>query len=100
VNVVITAPAEFSLNQNYPNPFNPSTKISFSLTDDSKVYLKVYDVLGNEITTLVNKELTAGTYSYDFNAANINSGVYFYRIEAIGINGNNFIDMKKMMLIK
>jgi hypothetical protein len=100
INIEVTAPAEFSLNQNYPNPFNPSTKISFSLADDSKVSLKVFDVLGNEITTLVNKDLAAGTHSFDFNAANVNSGVYFYRIEAIGANGNNFIDMKKMMLIK
>jgi len=100
VNVQVTAPATFSLDQNYPNPFNPSTKISFSLADDANVNLKVYDVLGNEITTLVSKELPAGTHSYDFNAANINSGVYFYRIEAVGANGNNFIDMKKMMLIK
>jgi len=100
VNVQVTAPATFSLNQNYPNPFNPSTKISFSLADNANVSLKIYDVLGNEITTLVNKELPAGTHSYDFNAASINSGVYFYRIEATGLNGNNFIDMKKMMLIK
>lgn len=100
VNAHVTAPATFSLDQNYPNPFNPSTKISFSLADDANVNLKVYDVLGNEITTLVSKQLPAGTHSYDFNAANINSGVYFYRIEASGLNGNNFSDMKKMMLIK
>ena len=91
---------DFIILQNYPNPFNPSTKISFSLADDANVNLKVYDVLGNEITTLVSKQLPAGTHSYDFNAANINSGVYFYRIEATGLNGKNFSDMKKMMLIK
>ena len=100
VNVQVTAPATFSLDQNYPNPFNPSTKISFSLADDANVNLKVYDVLGNEITTLVSKQLPAGTHSFDFNATNINSGVYFYRIEATGLNGKNFSDMKKMMLIK
>ena len=86
--------------QNYPNPFNPSTKIDFSLAVNSKVSLKVFDVLGQEVATLVNQDLTAGVYNYDFNATGINSGVYFYKIEAVGINGNEFIDIKKMMLLK
>lgn len=100
VEVEVTTPIEFRLGQNYPNPFNPSTKISFSLATDSKVSLKVFDVLGQEIATLVNEQLTAGVHNYDFNAAGINSGIYFYKIEASGINGNEFSDIKKMILVK
>ncbi len=100
VNVDVIAPAEFSLDQNYPNPFNPSTKISFSLAIDSKVSLKIFDVLGQEVASLINQDLTQGVHTYDFNAAGINSGVYFYRIEATGVNGTEFVDVKKMTLVK
>ncbi|MEJ2103488.1 MAG: T9SS type A sorting domain-containing protein, partial [Ignavibacteriaceae bacterium] len=100
VSADVIAPAVFSLDQNYPNPFNPSTKISFSLAVDSKVSLKIFDVLGQEVASLVNQELTAGIHNYDFNAAGINSGVYFYRIEAAGSNGVKFVDSKKMILVK
>jgi hypothetical protein len=100
VSADVTAPAEFSLDQNYPNPFNPSTRISFSLAVDSKVSLKIFDVLGQEVASLVNQDLTAGVHNYDFNAAGINSGVYFYRIEASGSNGFKFVDSKKMILVK
>ncbi|MBT8380046.1 MAG: DUF4397 domain-containing protein [Ignavibacteria bacterium] len=100
VEVEIGIPGEFNLNQNYPNPFNPSTKITFSLAADSKVSLKVFNVLGQEVTTLVNQDLTAGVHNYDFDAANINSGVYFYKIEATGVNGIEFTEVKKMILAK
>ncbi len=100
VQVEVVAPASFSLDQNYPNPFNPSTKITFSLAVNSKVSLKIFDVLGQEVASLVNEDLTAGVHNYDFNATGINSGVYFYRIEATGVNGNEFIDVKKMILVK
>jgi energy-converting hydrogenase Eha subunit F len=100
VEVEVIAPASFSLDQNYPNPFNPSTRISFSLAVDSKVSLKVFDILGQEVASLVNQDLTQGVHTYDFNAAGINSGVYFYKIEATGVNGNKFTDVKKMILVK
>lgn len=88
-------PSSYSLNQNYPNPFNPVTKINFALPKSGLVTLKVYDVLGKEVATLVNGFQTAGTYSYEFDGAKLTSGVYFYRIEA-----NGFTDTKKMLLIK
>ncbi len=88
-------PEKFELSQNYPNPFNPVTKINFSIPKQSHVTLKVYDVLGKEIATLVNEVKTSGTYNIDFNASNFSSGVYFYKIEA-----GEFSDIKRMMLIK
>jgi hypothetical protein len=100
VEAVVTVPREFALEQNYPNPFNPSTKINFSLAADSKVTLKVYDLLGQEVVTLVNGELAAGEQEVTFNAAALNSGVYFYRINAEGANGRNFTSVKKMILTK
>jgi len=100
INVQVNAPSTFSLDQNYPNPFNPSTTITFSLAIDSKVNLKVFDVLGQEVTTLVNEQLTAGIHNYNFNAAGLNSGIYFYKIQANDVNGNQFTDIKKMILLK
>jgi hypothetical protein len=100
VAVEVIAPASFSLDQNYPNPFNPSTKITFSLAIDSKVSLKVFDVLGQQVASLIDQDLTQGVHTYDFNAARINSGVYFYKIEATGVSGTEFTDVKKMILIK
>lgn len=100
VEVDVPAPAVFALDQNYPNPFNPSTKINFQLKVDSKVSLKVFDVLGQEVATLVNTNLVAGGHSIDFDASALNSGVYLYRIEATGNDGSNFIDVKKMILTK
>jgi Secretion system C-terminal sorting domain len=96
----VPAPAEFALDQNYPNPFNPSTKIAFRLAVDSKVSLKVFDVLGQEVANLVNANLGVGAHSVDFDASSLNSGVYLYRIEATGIDGTNFVDVKKMILTK
>jgi hypothetical protein len=100
VEVDIIVPDVYSLHQNYPNPFNPSTKITFTLAANANVTLKVFDVLGQEVMTLINQDITAGVHTYDFDAAGINSGVYFYRIEANGIDGTNFTSVKKMILLK
>jgi len=100
IEVDVPAPSVFALDQNYPNPFNPSTQIAFRLAVDSKVSLKVFDVLGQEVATLVNTNLVAGAQTVNFDASALNSGVYLYRIEAAGIDGTNFIDVKKMILTK
>jgi hypothetical protein len=88
-------PKEFSLSQNYPNPFNPSTKIVYNIPKQSHVRLVVYDILGKEITTLVNELTNAGSYEIDWDASPMPSGVYFYKIEA-----GNYTAIKKMILIK
>ncbi len=85
----------FSLEQNYPNPFNPTTKISYTLPEKSNVELKIYNMLGQEVTTLVNGEQEVGSHSVDFNASNLASGLYIYKIQA-----GNFTQSKKMMLLK
>ena len=100
IEVEILAPDIFTLEQNYPNPFNPSTKIKFSLAADSKVTLTVFDILGQEVADLISGNLPAGSHEIDFNASNFNSGVYFYRINAIGVDGTNFSSIKKMILMK
>ena len=89
------SPTLFELSQNYPNPFNPSTKISFSIPNSEYVTLKVYDVIGNEIATLVNENLSAGTYSYNFDASKLTSGIYFYKLQA-----GKFSETRKMILTK
>jgi plastocyanin len=86
---------EFELNQNYPNPFNPSTRISYSIPSASFVNLKVYDIIGNEITVLVNEEKQAGNYQIDFDATELSGGVYFYQL----LTGS-FVETKKMILMK
>ncbi|MFH0736745.1 MAG: T9SS type A sorting domain-containing protein [bacterium] len=88
-------PANYLLNQNYPNPFNPSTNISFSLPNNEFVTLKIYDALGKEVALLVNEELNAGSYNNDWNAGNLSSGVYFYRLQA-----GKFSETKKLLLLK
>lgn len=88
-------PSNFSLYQNYPNPFNPTTTIKYSLPASSKVVLKVYDVTGREISTLVNEVKNAGTYEAEFNGSNLASGVYFYRLQA-----KNYSETKKFLLLK
>jgi hypothetical protein len=100
VEVEVLPPAEFSLAQNFPNPFNPSTKINYSLAVDSKVTLTVYNLLGEAVSKLVNNNVTAGNHSVNFDAINLNSGVYFYKIDAQGINGESFTQVRKMMLTK
>ena len=88
-------PSEFKLEQNYPNPFNPTTTIKFSLPKSGFVSLKIYDALGKEVETLVSENMMAGYQEITYNASKLNSGVYFYRI-----NANGFTDTKKMMLVK
>lgn len=88
-------PKQYALNQNYPNPFNPSTTISYSIPNDGFVSLRIYNVLGQEIKSLVNQFQKSGNYKLMFDASNLPSGVYFYKIEA-----NNFTQVKKMMLLK
>jgi hypothetical protein len=94
-NISTETPSSFSLSQNFPNPFNPTTNIEFALPKSGLVTLRVYDILGKEVATLVNEVKNAGSYSVDFSASNFTSGVYFYKIET-----NGFSDIKKMMLIK
>jgi hypothetical protein len=104
VEVEVLVPDVFALEQNYPNPFNPITKIKFILAEDSKIKLAVFDILGQEVVTLIKGNLSAGSHNIDFNAASaaggINSGVYFYKIDATGIDGTNFTSVKKMILTK
>lgn len=100
VEVEVIAPAEYSLEQNYPNPFNPSTAIDFTLALDSKVSLKVFNILGQEVAQLLNSDLAAGSHNVTFDAAGLNSGIYFYKLIATGIDGTEFTDVKKMTLTK
>ncbi len=100
VEVEIAAPAEFSLDQNYPNPFNPSTVISFKLAVDSKVSLTVFNILGEKVEQLLNGNLAAGTHKINFDASNLQSGVYFYKLNAAGVDGSEFTSVKKMSLTK
>ena len=88
-------PTQFRLEQNYPNPFNPSTTIRFSLPSQTYVTLKVFDILGREVTTLVDGELNLGEHSVVYNVEDLPSGVYYYRLQA-----GNFAQQKKMMIIK
>ncbi len=88
-------PTSFQLGQNYPNPFNPSTTIPIQLPKTERVVLKVFDVLGREVATLLNETLSANEYLIPFNASNLSSGVYFYRIQA-----GEFVETRKMILLK
>jgi hypothetical protein len=93
-------PSMFALYQNYPNPFNPTTVIGYQLTAVSHVTLKVYDVLGREVATLVDGQQNAGVYNVNFNGSRFASGVYFYRINAVGDDGQKFVSVKKLVLMK
>lgn len=84
-----------TLSQNYPNPFNPLTTIKYSLAKDVKVLIKIYDILGREVQTLVNDFKKAGYYEVSFDGTNFASGIYFYKIEA-----GNFANTKKMLIVK
>lgn len=88
-------PQSFLLQQNYPNPFNPNTKISWQSPVGSRQTLKVYDVLGNEVVTLVNEYKPIGSYEVEFNASRLSSGMYFYKLEM-----GNFTEVKKMILLR
>ena len=95
VEVEVFAPKVFSLEQNYPNPFNPTTIIKYSVPVNGFINLGIFNVLGEKVADLINKEVEAGTYEINFNASNLSSGVYFYKLEA-----GSFTSIKKMMLIK
>lgn len=97
VEVNVDTPQEFRLAQNYPNPFNPSTVINYQLPVDGNVTLKIYDMLGNEVATLVNQYQKAGSYNYTFSILHytLSSGVYYYRLQS-----GNFVETKKFMLMK
>lgn len=88
-------PKEFKLEQNFPNPFNPTTKIQYQLPQDARVTLKVYDILGSEVVTLVNEDQEAGYKEIQFNGSNIASGMYVYRLQS-----GDYVSTKKMMLVK
>ncbi len=92
---ISTTPQQFSLEQNFPNPFNPATTIQFSLPAKAFVSLKVFDILGNEVETLVNEVKPTGTHQAQFTASRLSSGMYFYKL----ISGNN-VEIKKMLLVK
>lgn len=93
--VDLGTPTEFSLSQNYPNPFNPSTTISYQLVKQSHVTLKVFDVLGREVATLVNGLEEPGYKSVKFEASKLPSGVYYYRLQA-----GNYVETKKLLLLR
>jgi hypothetical protein len=88
-------PSGYSLSQNYPNPFNPTTIIRYQIPKEGLVTIKLYDVVGKEIRTLVNAHQTPGNYSYNINASRLASGIYIYKI-----NVNNFTQSKKMVLMR
>lgn len=94
-NISEELPVEFSLSQNYPNPFNPTTKIKYFIPQSSNVLIKVFDILGNEVETLVDEEKPVGTYELTWYAENLPSGVYFYQLQA-----GSFIETKKLALLK
>ena len=95
VTVYFSVPLIYSLNQNFPNPFNPSTTFEFQIPSTEKVVLKIYDVIGNEVATIVNDELPVGTYKYQWNASGLASGVYIYKLQA-----GNYISTKKLIFMK
>ena len=93
--ITTTLPNSYALDQNFPNPFNPATKINFSIPVEAFVSLDVYNSIGQRVATLVNETKTAGTYEVNFNAANLSSGIYFYKLTS-----GNFTETKKMILMK
>ncbi len=98
-----SVPTTFALRQNYPNPFNPTTTIRYELPEASVVKLQVFDVLCRVVATLLNEKRDAGIYEVPFNASMLSSGTYFYRLQASATNGassSNFVETKKMMLVK
>ncbi len=100
-----TVPLTFSLKQNYPNPFNPSTKIEFSLPVTSEVELTIYNILGQQVTSLINEQQSAGNHFVIWNAdgskgMKLSSGIYLYKLKASGIDGSEFQQIRKMILLK
>jgi hypothetical protein len=95
VNDLVSIPNNYSLSQNYPNPFNPTTTIKYAIPERSFVELKVYNALGQEVTTLVNQEQDTGFYEVSIKAAHLSSGVYLYKLKA-----GTYVETKKMILLK
>jgi len=95
VNVDVTGPVQFELSQNYPNPFNPGTTIKFSIPQSSNVSLKIFNTLGQEVSTLINQNMESGVHTINFDASQLNSGIYFYRLDA-----GSYSEVKKMTLLK
>ncbi|MEO8211256.1 MAG: T9SS type A sorting domain-containing protein [bacterium] len=99
-NIINNVPPNFNLKQNYPNPFNPATVISYQLTVNSYAKLKIFDILGNEVATLVNEKQNEGSYSVEFNGSNYPSGIYYYKLEVRYGQEGGFSEVKKMTLLK
>ncbi len=95
IEVIVNSPAEFALAQNYPNPFNPTTTINYSIQENGFVRLSIYNSLGEKVEELVNGNQDAGNHSVTFNAKNLSSGIYYYRLEA-----NDKAQVNKMMILK
>jgi hypothetical protein len=95
VNAEVTSPVQFELSQNYPNPFNPSTTIKFSIPQSSNVTLRIFNTLGQEVSILINQNMESGVHTINFDASELNSGIYFYRLDA-----GQFTEVRKMTLIK
>lgn len=98
--ILVGIPTKYNLSQNYPNPFNPMTRIDYDLPYDGKVSIVLYDILGREAAKLVNEVKSAGYYYLDFNASNLSSGPYFYKITAEANGRTTFEETKRMMLVK
>ena len=95
IEIDVDAPLGYELSQNYPNPFNPTTTIKFSLPEAANVKLSLYNIIGETVALLVNEFKEAGVHTINFNASDLNSGIYFYKLEA-----DNFVKIRKMSLIK
>lgn len=98
--VEVSLPTAFSLEQNYPNPFNPTTSIQFSLPVDARVAISIYNLVGEKVAEVANKEFSAGTHKVNFDAASMTSGIYFYQLDATGNDGKTFSSVKKMTVLK
>lgn len=98
--VIVSVPKRFEVEQNYPNPFNPSTTIKYSIPQVAFVSINVFNVLGEKVAELVNKDIIAGIHEVVFNANSISSGFYFYVVSAKGLDGTKYFASKKMMLVK
>ena len=94
-NISTKIPSSFSLSQNYPNPFNPTTNIKFDIAKNGFASIKIYDILGKEVATLVNENLKSGTYEVTFDGSDLSSGTYFYQLRV-----SDFVETKRMVLIK
>lgn len=100
VEAEVSLPTIFALEQNYPNPFNPTTSIRFSLPVDARVTMTVYNLVGEKVVDALNSEFTAGSHTITFNASNLTSGIYLYKLNAFGTDGKIFSSIRKMMLLK